>query len=273
MPPVLKEVKMIVKEEKRENGYSRREMMTIAAAREINDGEIVFCGTGISMLAAMAAKNISAPQSTIFFETGAIDSKLEEVPLAVADSRVMHATAVNGGLAEAFATMQNRFTGGRVVGILGAAQIDIYGNLNSTAIGDYHNPDVRFSGSGGACDVASFVNRTIIFMQHERRKFVEKLDYLTSPGWIDGPGGRERIGLGPGGPEAVITNLGIMRFDKNSKKMYLAACYPGVTPEEVQQKSSFVLDLERSETFPPPTDTELKILRERCDPQRLILNE
>jgi len=263
---------MMGKKENRETNYSLREMMAIAAAREINNGEIVFCGTGISMLAAMAAKNISAPQSTIFFETGAIDSALEEVPLAVADSRVMHATAVNGGLAEAFATMQNRFTGSRVVGILGAAQIDIYGNLNSTSIGDYQQPDIRFSGSGGACDVASFVSRTIIFMQHEKRKFVKRLDYLTSPGWIDGPGGRERIGLGPGGPETVITNLGILRFAQKSKRMYLAACYPGVTPDEVQQNTGFTLDLERTEIFPPPTDDELKILRQHCDPQRLILD-
>ncbi len=245
--------------------------MTIAAAREIKDGDIVFCGTGISMLAAMAAKHINAPLSTIFFETGAIDAKLEEVPLAVADSRVMYATAVNGGLADAFATMQNRFTGSRVIGILGAAQIDIYGNLNSTVIGDYQQPDTRFSGSGGACDVASFVNRTIIFMQHEKRKFVKKLDYFTSPGWIDGPNGREKAGLGPGGPEAVITNLGILRFDRKSKEMYLAACYPGITPEKVQQETSFTINLNRIEVSLPPTTTELEILRKRCDPQRLIL--
>ncbi|MEA3347871.1 MAG: CoA-transferase [Pseudomonadota bacterium] len=261
----------MIKQAGKEADYSRREMMAIAAAREINDGEIVFCGTGISMLAAMAAKNISAPQSTIFFETGAIDSKLEEVPLAVADSRVMHATAVNGGLAEAFATMQNRFTGSRVVGILGAAQIDIYGNLNSTSIGDYQQPEIRFSGSGGACDVASFVSRTIIFMQHEKRKFVEELDYFTSPGWIDGPGGRQRIGLSPGGPAAVITNLGVLRFAKESKKMYLAATYPGITAEEIQKNTGFELDLEEARVFSPPTPKELKILRERCDPQRLIL--
>jgi glutaconate CoA-transferase subunit B len=185
----------------------------------------------------------------------------------------MYGTAVNGGLAEAFATMQNRFTGSRVVGILGAAQIDIYGNLNSTVIGDYRQPDVRFSGSGGACDVASFVNRTIIFMQHEKRKFVKKLDYFTSPGWIDGPDGRDKTGLPPGGPEAVITNLGILHFDNESKEMYLAACYPGITPEEVQQETGFTLDLNRAETATPPTILELEILRKRCDPQRLILEK
>lgn len=120
--------------------YTLRELMTIVAARQIRDGEILFCGTGISMVAAMAAKHISAPKAVIFFETGAIDSCLEEVPLAVADSRVMYNTSMNGTLADAFAVMQNRKTGKRVVGIMGAAQIDIYGNLNSTVIGEYETP-------------------------------------------------------------------------------------------------------------------------------------
>ena len=120
--------------------YTPKEMMAIAAARTIRNNDIVFCGTGISMIAAMAAKHISAPESIIFFETGAIDSRLEEVPLAVGDPRVMYRTAVNGSLLDAFATMQNRTTGRRVVGILGAAQIDPQGNLNSTAIGDYDAP-------------------------------------------------------------------------------------------------------------------------------------
>ncbi|MGD1999914.1 MAG: CoA-transferase, partial [Desulfobacterales bacterium] len=128
--------------------YTLREMMTIAAARQIRDKDIVFCGTGISMLAAMAAKHISAPGSVIFFETGAIDSLLAEVPMAVADPRVMHWTSVNGSLADAFAFMQNRSTGRQVVGIMGAAQIDRYGTLNSTVIGDYFRPRVRLSGSG-----------------------------------------------------------------------------------------------------------------------------
>ena len=253
--------------------YTLREMMAIAAAREIKDGDIVFCGTGISMLAAMAAKYISAPNSTIFFETGAIDSKLEEVPLAVGDPRVMYWTAVNGSLADSFATMQNRFTGRRVVGIMGAAQIDPYGNLNSTVIGDYSVPKVRFPGSGGACDVASFVGRTIIFMQHENRKFVRKLDYLTSPGWMGGPDGRKKEGLPEGGPESVITNLGIMRFDRTTRRMILDCCYPGVTPQEILDNMEFSVDIQGVRQAPAPTAEELRILRERCDPQRLILGK
>jgi glutaconate CoA-transferase subunit B len=250
--------------------YSKKEMMAIAAARAIRNGDIVFCGTGISMLAAMAAKHISAPDSTIFFETGAIDSQLEEVPLAVGDSRVMYRTAVNGSLLDAFACMQNQYTGKRVVGILGAAQIDRYGNLNSTVIGDYHNPKIRFSGSGGASDVASFVQRSIIFMQQEKRKFVEKVDYLTSPGWLNGGDDRQKKGLG-GGPWLVITSMAIMGFDDISKEMFLKACFPGVTPDEVQANMGFEIDIKKAEPTPEPTQRELSILREQCDPQRLIL--
>lgn len=251
--------------------YTLRELMTIAAAREIPDGAITFCGTGISMVAAMAAKHINAPNSTIFFETGAIDSLLEELPLAVADPRVMYYTAVNGSLCDAFAYMQNKKTGRMVVGIMGAAQIDCYGNLNSTVIGDYDQPTVRFSGSGGACDVASFVDESLIFMQHEKRKFVNKVDYLTSPGWLDGPRGRERAGLTGKGPSKVITNMAIMGFDKITKKMILESCYPGFTPEQILENMAFDVDISQAKELVPPSKEELRILREKCDPQRLII--
>ncbi len=251
--------------------YTMKELMTIMAAREIQDGDIVFCGTGISMVAAMAAKYINAPNSIIFFETGAIDSKLEEIPLAVADPRVMYGAASNSGLLDAFATMQNRNTGDHVVGILGAAQVDKFGNLNSTCIGDYFQPKTRFSGSGGACDVASFVSRCLIFMQHEKRKFPAKIDYLTSPGYLDGPGARERAGLGPGGPTAVITNLGVMNFDSESKEMYLAFYYPGISPQTILNNMDFQVDISRAREAEPPTQRELTILRERVDPHKLVL--
>ena len=251
--------------------YSLREMMAIMAAREIKDGDIVFAGTGISMLAATAAKNINAPNSVIFFETGAIDSLVEELPLAVADPRVMYYSASNAGLLEAFATMQNRITGDKVIAILGAAQIDKFGNLNTTTIGDYHHPKIRFSGGGGGCDVASFVPRCIAFMQHEKRKFVKKLDYLTSPGQIAGAGSREAAGLRPGGVSVVITNKAVMRMDPNTGEMYLDSYYPGVTPEEILANMQFSVDTAKAREADPPTEKELKTLREKCDPQRLIL--
>lgn len=254
-------------------GYSLREMMAVAAARQIQDGDIVFCGTGISMLAAMAAKHINAPNSVVFFETGAIDAHLEEVPMAVADSRVMLGAAVHGSLSDAFAFMQNRVTGRKVVGILGAAQIDPYGNLNSTVIGPYDHPAVRFSGSGGACDVASFVHRTIIFMQLEKRKFVPRLDYQTCPGWLDGGDSRQRAGLGAGGPSSVVTNMGIFQFDKVFHRMYLAGCYPGVSTDDILDHMGFTVDVSRAASVSPPSKAELSILRDRCDPQRLILGK
>ncbi len=251
--------------------YTLREMMTIAAAREIKNGDIVFGGTGISMLAAMAAKNINAPESVMFFETGAIDSKLDEIPLAVADSRVMYLAATNGGLFDAFTTMQNPITGRQVIGILGAAQIDLYGNLNTTVIGNYVKPKTRFSGSGGGCDVASFVPRCIIFMQQEKKRFVRKLDYLTSPGHLDGADGRRKAGLREGGPTVVITNMAVFRFDGLTKRMYLAGYYPGITPQQILENMEFTVDVSRAAEVAPPTPGELKILREKCDPQRLIL--
>ncbi len=252
--------------------YSPREMMTIMAAREIKNGDIVFCGTGISMLAATAAKNINAPNSVIFFETGAVDSLLEELPLAVGDPRIMYWSASNAGLLEAFATMQNRHTGDKVIAVVGAAQIDIYGNLNTTCIGDYLKPDIRFPGSGGGCDVASFVPRCIAFMQHEKRKFVQKLDYLTSPGQLFGKESREKAGLRSGGITVVITNLAVMRFDDDTGQMYLDRYYPGVTPDKILENMAFKVDVSRATEAIPPSGDELRILREKCDPQRLILN-
>ncbi len=251
--------------------YTPKEMMVIAAARKIKNFDIVFCGTGISILAAMAAKDIHAPQSIIFFETGAVDSVLEELPLAVSDPRVMHNASNYCSLAETFAFMQNRNTGKNIIGIIGAAQIDQYGNLNSTCIGDYKKPRVRLPGSGGACDVASFVGRTIIFMKLEKRKFVEKVDYITSPGWLSCPDGREKAGLIADGPTCVVTDMGIMGFDKDSKEMYLTYFYPGIDPLEIKQNIGFDIDVLRAKEIEPPLRTELKALREKSDPERLIL--
>ena len=242
------------------------------AAREIKDGDIVFAGTGISMLAATAAKNINAPNSVIFFETGAIDSKIEEIPLAVADPRVMYGSASNTGLLEAFSTMQNRITGDRVIAILGAAQIDQHGNLNTTAIGDYHSPDTRFSGSGGGCDVASFVPRCIAFMQHEKRKFVKTLDYLTSPGQLQKKTSRIDSGLRPGGVNVVITDMGVLRMDKEQGELYLDLYYPGVTIEKILDNMQFSVRVDTARMADPPEEFELNMLREKCDPQRLILD-
>ncbi len=246
--------------------------MVLSAARQIKNKDIVFCGTGISMLAAVAAKHIYAPDCIIFFETGAIDSKLEKLPLAVSDSRVMYKAQAFCSLADSFAFMQNRKTGSNIVGIIGAAQIDPYGNLNSTMIGNYKNTTARFPGSGGACDVATFVNTNIIFMTLEKRKFVKTLDYITSPGWLEGYDSRQKQGLSPHGPTSVITDMGIMGFEPESKRMYLKEYYPGVKPETIQKHISFEIDISKATQTANPNLNELKTLREKSDPDKLILN-
>jgi len=249
--------------------YEPREIMAIAAGRMIKNGDIVFCGTGLSMIAASVAKRMYAPESVIFFETGGIDTELPELPLTVSDSRVMYGTSINAGLLESFSILGNRKLYTKA--FLGAAQIDRFGNLNSSSIGDYRHPAVRFSGSGGGCDAACLAAEVIVFMQHEKRKFVEKLDYLTSPGWLSGPGARRKAGLYRGGPGAVVTDMGIMKFDEKTRVMYLSEYYPGVSPQEIEESTGFEIDISRAVESEPITAEELRILREDIDPQKLII--
>jgi glutaconate CoA-transferase, subunit B len=249
--------------------YTNKEMMALAAGRLVGDGDILFAGTGLSMLAATVAKRIHAPEATVFFETGGIDPALDELPLAVADPRVMSRTCMNSGLLEAFSILAHRRL--RTISFLGAAQIDAYGNINSTCLGDHRKPRVRFPGSGGACDAMSQAHAVILFMQQDKKRFVEKLDYLTSPGWLTGGESRRQAGFTRGGPMAVVTNLGVMKFDDNTRRMYLSELYPGVTAQEVADNTGFAMDLSRASEAAPPSEGELKALREDVDPQRLIL--
>jgi glutaconate CoA-transferase subunit B len=249
--------------------YTDNEMMAISAGRFIKDGDIVFAGTGVSILAATAAKRIYAPKAVVFFETGGVDPSLEEIPMAVSDSRVMSGTCLNSGLIDAFSIVGHRKF--HTIAFLGAAQIDKYGNLNTTVIGDYHRPKTRFSGSGGACDVSSFASGVITFMQHEKRRFVDKLDYLTSVGWYKGGDSRKRLGLQRGGAFAVVTNLCVMKFDEETKEMYLAEYYPGITIDRIIENTGFTIDISRAVEALPPSAEELRILREEVDPQKLIL--
>ncbi len=251
------------------DNYTSREIMAISAGRLVHDGDIVFAGTGVSLLAATVAKRIHAPGSFVFFETGGIDPSLEELPLSVADPRVMTGTSINSGLAEALSLLAHPKL--RTIGFVGAAQIDKFGNINSTCLGDYVRPRTRFPGAGGACDAFSFAYGMVVFMTHEKRRFVEKVDYLSSPGWLTGGDARRKAGFKRGGPLAVVTNMGVMRFDEVSREMYLAEYYPGVPPEKVAENTGFAIDINRALPFDPPTDTELRTLREEVDPQRLIL--
>jgi glutaconate CoA-transferase, subunit B len=249
--------------------YSDNEMMAISAGRFVKDGDIIFAGTGLSILAATAAKKIYAPKAVIFFETGGIDPALDEIPMAVSDLRVMNGTCLNSGLIEAFSIVGHRKL--RTIAFLGSAQIDKYGNLNTTVIGDYHNPIKRFSGSGGASDVASMASAFVVFMHHDKTRFVEKLDYMTSIGWYKGDDSRKRLGLQRGGALAVVTNLCIMKFDEKTKQMYLAEYFPGISIDSIVENTGFDIDTTRASEAIKPSREELRILREEVDPQNLIL--
>jgi glutaconate CoA-transferase, subunit B len=182
--------------------------------------------------------------------------------------RVMSGTSLNGGLIEAFSIVGHRRL--HTIAFLGAAQIDRYGNLNTTALGDYHRPEVRFPGSGGAADAASLASGVITFMKHEKKRFVEKLDYLTSVGWYKGSDTRQQLGLKRGGPIAVVTDLGVMKFDTATKAMYLAEYYPGVSIDRITDNTGFSLDVSKAIEAVAPNAEELRILREVVDPQRLL---
>ena len=249
--------------------YSTAELMVTRAAKEIADGEIVFVGTGLPMIASMLAKYTHAPDSVIIFEAGTVDSALLHLPASVGDSRCVYGASTCRGLFDIFATVLQR--GFVDVGFLGGAQVDRYGNLNSTVIGDYHQPRVRLPGSGGAGDIACLSKRTVVIMLHERRRFPEQVDYLTSPGWVDGPGGRERAGLVRGGPVSVITNLGVMRFDEQTREMVLASHHPDISIQHVLDNTEFELDAASATETEPPTVEEIDLLRHTIDPEGLFL--
>jgi glutaconate CoA-transferase subunit B len=250
--------------------YSPTELLICVASRLMEDGTGAFIGTGIPMLAAALAKRLYAPNLVPVFEFGGLGASLEHLPLGVGDIRTFHKALMAAGICD---IMETATRGLIEYGFLGGAQIDPFGNLNSTVIGDHDRPKVRLPGSGGANDVGSLCWRTIAIMQHDKRRFVEKVDFLTTPGYLDGPGARERAGLPEGtGPYRVVSDLALLGFDDGSKRMKLLAVNPGVTVEQVLQNTGFELLLPPEvEEGKPPTPEELKALREEIDPERLYI--
>ncbi|MBC7259085.1 MAG: 3-oxoacid CoA-transferase [Chloroflexi bacterium] len=250
--------------------YNPRELLICVAARLMEDGTTAFIGTGIPMLAAALAQKLHAPNLVTVFEFGGTGAILEELPLAVGEERTFHRALSATGICDTMETAQRGFI---EYGFLGGAQIDPYGNLNSTVIGDHARPKARLPGSGGANDVGSHCWRTIAIMQHDARRFVPKVDFITTPGYLTGPGAREAAGLPPGtGPYRVVSSLALMGFDDATKRMKLLAVHPGVTVEQVIQNTGFELLLaDRIEETPPPTAEELRLLREEIDPHHLYI--
>lgn len=250
--------------------YSPIELMVVCAARALEDNRSVAVGTGIPCAAAMLAQKTHAPGLTIMFEAGGMAPILPTMPVSVGDSRTFHRGLMASSMAE---IMQMAQRGMVDYTFLGGAQIDPFGNLNSTVAGDHARPQVRFPGSGGANDLASFCWRTLVVTQQNPRRFVEKLDFRTTPGFLDGPGTREQAGLPAGtGPYRVITDLAVLDYDPATCRMRVQSLHPGIELKQVQDATGFTLGIaEPLGGTAPPTDEELRILREQVDPGRFIL--
>jgi len=248
--------------------YTSSELLICLSSRVMEDGNTAFIGTGIPMLAASLAQAMHAPHLVPVFEFGGTGAILEKLPLAVGDMRTYNKGIAASGICDIMETSQRGFI---EFGFLGGAQIDKFGNLNSTVIGDHKHPKVRLPGSGGANDVGSACWRTIAIMIHDKRRFVEKIDFVTTPGYLTGPQAREKAGLPKNtGTYRVVTNLCIMGYDDTTKEMKLLSLNPGVTVDQVLDNTGFELLVHDAITHnPPPTPEELKILRENIDPNGL----
>jgi glutaconate CoA-transferase subunit B len=247
------------------------ELMICIASRELTDGATVAVGTGAPCAAAMLAQRVNSPNLSIIFEAGSMCPLLPEMPISVGDSRAAHKAVMAGSMGTVMETCSRGLVD---YTFLGGAQIDMYGNLNSTFIGGTHEkPKVRFPGSGGANDFASFCWKMMVLTVQDKRRFVEKCSFITTPGWLNGGEGRYEAGLPLGtGPYKVITNMAIMDFDSETRRMRVISVNPGHTIQDVQDNCGFELLMapEISETE-PPTEEELKILRDEVDPHRYLI--
>lgn len=253
------------------SAYNAMELMICCAARALEDGRTVAVGTGVPCAAAMLAQRTHARRLTILFEAGGIAPQLPTMPISVGDSRTFYRACMATSMADVMEACQRGMID---YTFLGGAQIDAYGNLNSTMIGqDYARPRVRFPGSGGANDLASLCWRVMVVTNHDKRRFVEQIDFMTTPGYLTGAGAREKAGLPPNtGPYRVITDLAVMGYHPETKRMQVISLHPGVTMEQVKVNTSFEIGAADSlGTTPAPRDEELRILREEVDPHRYVI--
>jgi len=244
--------------------------MACVASRVLENNKTVFVGTGLPLVASMLAQRLHAPDLILIFEAGGIGPKLPTIPISVGDSRTYYKSVMAASMDYAMGIAQQGLVD---YGFLGAAQIDKYGNLNTTVIGDHSKPKVRLPGSGGANDVGSLCTRTIILMRHDKLRFVEEVDFLTTPGYLNGAGTREQAGLPEDtGPYRVITQLSIMGFQEQSKEMTLISVHPGVSVEEVLKNTGFDLHIpDEVGVTVHPTQEELMLLRKEIDPEGIVI--
>jgi glutaconate CoA-transferase subunit B len=253
--------------------YKLMELMICVAARQLEDNRTAVIGTGMPLAAAMLAQKTTAPHLIIMFEAGSAAPELVKLPVSVADSYTQTRAILHSSMDEIMQTCQRGLVD---YTFLGGAQIDMYGNINTTMIGtDYGHPRTRLPGSGGANDLASFCWKTLVITPHDKRRFVRQLDFLTTPGYLTGPGAREEAGLPPGsGPYKVISTLALMGYDSLTKRMRVESLHPGVTKQDVMDNTGFeMLFTDSFSATPEPTEDELRMLREEVDPEGVIIGK
>ena len=244
--------------------------MAAVAARELSDGEVVFVGIGLPNLACNLARATHAPNLVLIYESGAVGASPSRLPVSIGDPALVTGSLMVCGMADVFQLfLQN----GRIeVGFLGGAQVDRFGNINTTVIGPYEHPTVRLPGSGGAAEIAVHARRTLIVAKLHPRAFPERVDFVTSPGQRCAGGGRRELGMPGAGPVKVITDKGILEADESSGELVLAALYPGVTADDVQRGVAWPLARRAQlSAVAYPSATELRLLREVLDPKGLFL--
>lgn len=255
-----------------DKSYRQSELMIVEAARQLRDRELVIIGTGFPMAATTLAKKTHAPNLIAVVESGAIDPIIERAPESVAGSTVMHKASRLGSLREVLGCVLQR--GLIDVGMLGGAQVDQYGNVNSTVLGNYGSPKRRLPGSGGANDIASHSKRLLVIIPHERRRLPEKCDYITSPGNIDGPDGRKKARLRISRPPiTLITNLAVMETEPDSGRFCITKMMPGIDLEMIYKNTGFQPKVASTvQEVEPPSAAYIKILREEVDPDGYYIN-
>jgi glutaconate CoA-transferase subunit B len=243
--------------------------MTINAARLLRDGDVVFVGVGIPNLACNLARRTHAPNLYMIYEAGVIGARPNRLPLSIGDPTLVSGAAAVCSMYDIFTLYLQR--GNVDVGFLGGAQIDRFGNINATVIGEYEHPKVRLPGSGGSMEIAAWANRCYIMTPHQKRRFPERVDFRTSAGFLSGKNEREATGVRGNGPQAVVTDLGILEPDE-SGELILTALHPGATVEKAAANTGWALRAaENLRTTQAPGAEELRILREELDPQGIYL--
>ena len=249
--------------------YTASELLAVMASRLLEEGQVVFAGVGIPLLAATLAQRLHAPGLTILFEGGTIGAFVEpgQLPPSTNEQRCTRRANMVLSSTDVLLLLQRGYVD---IGFMGGAQIDEHGNLNSSFIGDPDNPTTRLPGTGGGNDISS-LTQMIVAMKHEKRRFVEKVDFITSPGFIRGGASRRESGLLAGGMYRVVTDLAVMGFDETTRRMEVLALHPGVSLAEVQDNTGFELLVARSlATTEPPGERELAVLRQ-LDPDKLYI--